>query len=83
VDELQARELRNDVSAVLRRVEGGARYRVTLRGRPVADLVPVSSRPVAIPWARFWAELGPGADEGLRADLAAVLPETTDEIAAA
>jgi prevent-host-death family protein len=83
MEELQARELRNDVSAVLRRVEGGARYRVTLRGRPIADLVPVSSRPSTLPWGRFWAELGAGSDPGLADDLAAVLPGTTDEIAAA
>jgi len=40
--EIPQRELRNDVSGVLREVLGGATLRVTVRGRPVADLVPVS-----------------------------------------
>lgn len=42
--EIPQRELRNNVSAVLREVEAGARLRVTVRGRPVADLVPVATR---------------------------------------
>ncbi len=33
------RELRNHVSAVLREVEAGERLRITVDGRPVADLV--------------------------------------------
>ena len=36
------RELRNHVSAVLREVEAGERLRITVDGRPVADLVPVA-----------------------------------------
>jgi prevent-host-death family protein len=35
------RELRNDMAAVLRRVEAGETVRITSNGRPVADLVPV------------------------------------------
>ena len=42
--EIPQRELRNNVSAVLREVESGETLRVTVRGRPVADLVPVSAR---------------------------------------
>jgi prevent-host-death family protein len=38
------RELRNDASAVLRRVEAGERLTVTIDGRPVADLVPHPQR---------------------------------------
>ena len=34
------RELRNDVSAVLRRVEAGEEFVVTVSGRPVAELRP-------------------------------------------
>jgi prevent-host-death family protein len=34
------RELRNDTAAVLRRVEAGERVRITVHGRPVAELVP-------------------------------------------
>jgi len=42
--EIPQRELRNNVSAVLRDVEAGEAVRVTVRGRAVAELVPVSSR---------------------------------------
>ncbi len=44
------RELRNNVSDVLRRAEGGERFTVTVHGRPVAELGPVArSRPPATP----------------------------------
>lgn len=35
------RDLRNDVSAVLRRVAAGESFTVTVRGEPVAEIVPV------------------------------------------
>jgi len=37
-------ELRAKLSSVIKRVEGGERVRVTRRGRPVVDIVPVSPR---------------------------------------
>jgi len=43
------RQLRNDISAILREVEGGAILRVTVGGRPVADLVPISTRRRFVP----------------------------------
>lgn len=36
------RELRNNVSDVLRRAESGERFTITVDGRPVAELGPVS-----------------------------------------
>jgi prevent-host-death family protein len=45
------RELRNDISKVLREVSEGNTIRVTVDGRPVADLVPVVDRRTAVPWA--------------------------------
>ena len=54
---ISAPELRNDVIAVLRRVEAGERLRVTVSGRPVAELVPVPSRPVSMSWQEFWESL--------------------------
>lgn len=44
--EIAQRELRNNVSTVLREVEAGRAVRVTVRGRPVAELVPVSPEKV-------------------------------------
>lgn len=79
--DIPARELRNDVSAVLRRVEAGEHLRVTVSGRPVAELVPLPRRPRSISWDRFiqgsdrWR-----ADPGLASELAALLPDTTDDL---
>lgn len=81
MSDIPARELRNDVSAVLRRVEAGERLRVTVSGRPVAELVPLPKRPRSIPWEVFtqgsdrWR-----ADPGLASDLADLLPGTTDDL---
>ena len=81
--DVPARDLRNDVSAVLRRVEGGERLRVTVSGRPVAELVPLTSRPQRIGWDAFlensesWR-----ADRELLHDLADLLPDTTDDVPA-
>ena len=48
------RELRNDVSRVLREVDETRRtIRVTVRGRPVADLVPVSRRRTWVAWSEL------------------------------
>ena len=35
------RELRNDISSVLRRVEHGESFTITVNGRPVAELGPL------------------------------------------
>lgn len=43
VREIGVRELKAKLGSVLRRVEGGERVRVTRRGRPVADIVPVET----------------------------------------
>ncbi|HEU4702033.1 MAG TPA: type II toxin-antitoxin system prevent-host-death family antitoxin [Conexibacter sp.] len=39
------RELRNDVSAILREVEAGTEFTVTVRGRAVAKVVPIDDAP--------------------------------------
>jgi prevent-host-death family protein len=46
------RELRNDTAAVLRRVEAGERVRITVHGRPVAELVPAGRAPQFAPFDR-------------------------------
>jgi len=45
VERIPQRELRNDVSGVLRRVMAGERLRVTVAGRDAADLVPIEEIP--------------------------------------
>jgi prevent-host-death family protein len=80
VSDVPARDLRNNVSAVLRRVEAGERLRVTVSGRPVAELVPLPRRQPSLPWDEFlrgsedWR-----ADPDLAEELRALLPETTDD----
>jgi prevent-host-death family protein len=79
--EVASRELRNDTAGLLRRVEAGERVVITLRGRPVADLVPHREQ------ARW---LGPdevmeivtkfSADPGLRDDLDRLAGDTTDDL---
>ena len=80
VTDIPARELRNDVSGVLRRVEAGERLRVTVAGRPVAELVPLPRRPTTLPWEVFME----GADEwradpALATELTVLVPDTTDD----
>ena len=38
------RELRNDIAAILREAEAGTEFTVTVRGRPVAKVVPLDER---------------------------------------
>ena len=79
--ELRARDLRNDLSAVLRRVEAGERMRITLRGRPVAELIPVGARPQSMSLEAFLAALeSNGADAGLLDDLREALPGDTSDL---
>jgi prevent-host-death family protein len=71
---IPARELRNHVSEVLRRVEAGETLEITVNDRPVALLMPRHARPRTVPTHEFLAEL-PLADPGLAEDLAAELIE--------
>lgn len=78
--EIPARELRNDVSAVLRRVEQGEHMRVTVSGRPVAELRPLHTRPRSMAWNVFFRDSHRWrADPELAQDLADLLPGTTDD----
>ncbi len=43
MNEIGVRQLKAGLSEVLRRVEEGEQIRVTVRGRPVADIVPTGS----------------------------------------
>lgn len=79
--DIPARDLRNDVSAVLRRVEHGERLRVTVSGRPVAELLPLPSRPRSIAWNAFIRDSDRWrADPGLARELANLLPDSTDDL---
>jgi prevent-host-death family protein len=79
--EVATRELRNDTSGVLRRVEAGETVVITVRGKPVADLVPHRlDQPRWMPRDELVELLKThSADSGLRDDLARIAGETTDE----
>lgn len=82
-DEVVAsRELRNDTAGVLRRVEAGERVTITVNGREVARLVPLQrSRRSWIRRDDLMVRLRrTQADPGLRADLAQLAGETTDDL---
>jgi prevent-host-death family protein len=80
--EVATRELRNETAKLLRRVEAGESMVITIRGKPVANLVP--HRPDGPRW------LGPdevmeivtkySADPGLRDDLERIAGDTTDDL---
>ena len=69
------------MSAVLRRVENGETLNVTVSGRPVAQLTPLSRRPTTFDGTSLFARLAEqAADPGLAAELADVLRDTTDDL---
>jgi prevent-host-death family protein len=80
--EVASRELRNNTADLLRRIEDGDEIVITTRGKPVAALVPL------IEQRRRWLSRGElarrlavaQADPGLRADLARLAGETTDDL---
>lgn len=78
---IPSRDLRNDVSSILRRVENGETLDVTVSGRPVAQLTPLSVRPRVIATKTLFASLVDGAaDAALAIELTEALPDTTDDI---
>jgi prevent-host-death family protein len=79
VPRIPVRELRNNVSEVLRRVEAGETLEITVNDRPVALLVPRRDRPRTVPTGTFLRTLRQ-ADPSLRAELASAFDETTDDL---
>jgi len=79
---IASRELRNDTAGLLRRVEAGEEVVITVRGRAVAELVQLrSTRRRWLPWAELIQRLPSSqADPGLRADLARLAGDATDDL---
>lgn len=80
--EVATRELRNDTAGVLRRVEAGETVVITVRGKPVADLIPHRrDEPRWMPREEFIELLKThSADPGLRDDLERIAGDTTDDL---
>lgn len=84
VSEIPQRDLRNDVGAVLRRVEAGETLRITVRGKPVAKLSPLAERDRTVGRARFLAAIGGTLSDSqardLEHELKSTLSQTIDEL---
>jgi prevent-host-death family protein len=76
------RELRNQIGRVLREVEAGERVRITVNGRPVADLVPIGqTRRTFVPREEVLKMIREAPlDANFAADVAAVTGGTIDEL---
>ncbi len=80
--EIASRELRNKTRSLLDRVANGEHLTITVDGRPVAELIPPSSRHRWMGKDQFLSQaLKTQADPGLAADLAELAGETTDDLA--
>lgn len=76
-----SRELRNNTRELLDRVDAGESITITVDGRAVAELRPVSRRPRTMSRAEFVANVLPyQADPALRQELRELNPDTTDDI---
>jgi prevent-host-death family protein len=78
---ISQRELRNDISRVLREVEGGESVQVTVAGRPVVEIRPLSARRGRVPMREviaFLATVEP--DPTLADDIRFLDDETTDSL---
>lgn len=76
---VSVRELRNGVSEVLRRVEGGERLTVTVDRRPVAELVPLRRRRAVPVEEACNVASRHAADPGLLREVRGLLSDTTDD----
>ena len=75
------RELRNHIGKVLREVEEGRTIRVTVDGRPVADLVPVRQKRTWVPWHVIEEIIREAPlDKNFKRDVDEVMGETIDEM---
>ncbi len=79
--DIPQRELRNNIGAVLREVEAGSTMRVTVRGRAVAELRPLSERKASLSPADVALILRDAPlDTAFTADVAAIAGTTIDEL---
>lgn len=79
--EVASRELRNNTRALLDRVDAGESVTITVDGRPVAVLEPVSRRPRWYSRDEFVRRVvSRQADPALTAVLRDLAPDTTDDL---
>jgi prevent-host-death family protein len=79
--EIGVRALRNRTTEVIAAVESGERVTLTVRGNPVADIVPHGQRTRWLSGEALRRELaGRAADPDLATDLAGLAGQTLDEL---
>ena len=79
--DIASRELRNNTRSVLERVEAGEAVTITVDGRPVAVLQPAGRRPRWLSRDEFVRRVGlHQTDPALRADLATLAPDSTEDL---
>lgn len=79
--EVGVRELRNDTARVLGAVRAGERVTLTVRGEPIADIVPHARRTRWLPGATLHDQLAErAADPELRGELAEIAGQTIAEL---
>lgn len=79
--EVGIRELRNHTSRVVDAVQAGERVVLTVRGEPVADIVPHARRGRWLPGAWLTEQLvHRTADAGLRGELDRLAGQTLDDL---
>lgn len=80
--EVSVRELRNDTARVVNAVGAGEAVTLTVRGEPVADIVPHRRRTRWLPGGWLAEQLSDrAADPALRDDLRDLAGGTLDELA--
>ncbi|MEA2902544.1 MAG: hypothetical protein QOH36_2431 [Actinomycetota bacterium] len=79
--DVASRELRNNTRELLDRVEAGETITVTVQGRPVAVLQPISRRRQWVSRDEFVRLLvDHQADPALAGELRSLAPDTTDDL---
>jgi prevent-host-death family protein len=79
--EVGVRELRNDTARVIDAVRAGERVVLTVRGEPIADIVPHGARTRWLSGAALRDQLGHrSADPGLRSDLDELAGDTLGDL---
>ena len=79
--EIAVRDLKNRLSEIVRDVELGHEYIVTVDRRPVAKLSPLPQRRTWVPLGEFLAAFeGKWADPGLLAELDEIAGDTVDDL---
>jgi prevent-host-death family protein len=78
---IPARELRNDSVEILRQVEAGQRFVITISGREVAELTPLASKSVFVPRSVVESLIREAPlDPGFASDVDAALSQRVDEL---